>query len=147
MLTHLADIFRTPLSQSSARRANVNVFFHWSFFYSNDGLRRKAGAASLLYSNSAFDIKKSLHLPQMIGHLFFRNMYLDKFTSRWSLPPQLFDVHTLLIINTRELPWHTYTEIVFARILHCIGLLRHGCYSTWRRWDVGCTSGILHRYR
>ena len=114
MLTCLADIFRAPLSQSSARRANVNFFFHWSFFYSHDGLRGKAGAASLLYSNSAFDIKKSLHLPQMIGHLFFRNMYLDKPTSRWSLPPQFFDVHTLLIINTRELPWHTYTEIVFA---------------------------------
>ena len=59
MLTRLVDIFRTPLSQSSARRANVNFFF-----YSHDGLRGKAGAASLLYSNSAFDMKKILHPPR-----------------------------------------------------------------------------------
>ena len=32
MLTCLADIFRAPLSQSSARRANVNFFFSLIFF-------------------------------------------------------------------------------------------------------------------
>ena len=43
MLTHLADIFRTPLSQSSARRANVNVFFPDLFFTRTTDFAEKQG--------------------------------------------------------------------------------------------------------
>lgn len=43
MLTRLADIFRAPLSQSSARRANVNIFLTDLFFTRTTDFAEKQG--------------------------------------------------------------------------------------------------------
>ena len=50
MLTCLADIFRAPLSQSSARRANVNFFFSLIFFlFARRTSRESRGCFSALF--------------------------------------------------------------------------------------------------